>query len=370
MLPLDADYDEIVVKRFSLLTDPSDPHTSHYALYDLAQLRPGEDHFTHFYKAARLCLVTPSHPRVSSELVESTESLASHTPALLEALSPNAVLLTQISGRLADHTTYSILATQGTGYSPTEATEAALTGFNHLEAYTDQHPSLRLAPVPTTLAREVFDSLSSLTSLAAITGLDDSSGDILTRSMPAVTGPFALVTVVVPMRPDDLSGPYRATLRQLSSLPQRTRSISLTDPPAPSRHARHDLARMIRAAELDVTLEHYLAGVRHGAYLFQMYALTDSSEDLNTLARVLVFSKPDSVLSSKDPLAPGAYSPVTLNPLAVTTQFHPDEQMRLLTHARALTSFRRPERDPDAVEPFAYSTFATSQEMAPYIHLP
>jgi len=54
-----ADFDDFVIKRSYVIGDDDDPLVAKYLAYEVAQQRPGEDRYVHFFKVTTLFVVTP-----------------------------------------------------------------------------------------------------------------------------------------------------------------------------------------------------------------------------------------------------------------------------------------------------------------------
>lgn len=334
ILSPDADYDELVVEHSYVKSDPADSLSSVYLVYELAQLRPGEDHYTHFYKAARLSVA--SHPPVSTPSPEDLSLRGS----LLSALCTPQVLLAQVTTRIDDKPHVFLIA-QGTGYSVEEAVSAADSAYKVICTALP----VSLDPPSTDLSSQLLRALSSFELTFALSGVPDPQVSVPEHALTSLPGDFLAISIVVPLKSDDLSGAYRHTLHQLSL--HGPVSTSDLDAKATSRRALARSRRYSVQTALEATLDHYLEGVRHGAYLYQYFVLTPT---LTT--------------------SPTAFSSLSSSSLSIHHDFDSDERMRLRIHAGALTSYRRPERDPNAVSPFVYSTYVTAPELASLVYVP
>lgn len=121
---------------------------------------------------------------------------------------------------------------------------------------------------------------------------------------------------------------------------------------------------------LEETMRRYVDGVEGGAYLYQMFLV---AEDRDTLLA-------GSALLKSSFWGPGNENHRLAQPFHVISEFSPasvdgddggeSERRRLLNHAAAFSSYRRREPTMELVEPFLYSSYVTTGEMAAFARPP
>ena len=125
-----------------------------------------------------------------------------------------------------------------------------------------------------------------------------------------------------------------------------------------------DVAKRELGDVLETTMKRYEDGIEGGAFLYQMFLVT---EDRDTLMA-------GSALLKSAFWAPGTADQRLGQPFHVLTEFEavdpPAEQHRLVEHARAFTSYRRREPVIEIVEPFRYSSYATVSELSAFCRPP
>ena len=121
-----------------------------------------------------------------------------------------------------------------------------------------------------------------------------------------------------------------------------------------------DSAKQYIGDLLEAQSRRYSEGIKSGAFLYQMYLVCP---DRNTLlgASGLLKSAFWGAGNSADQLP---------SPFHTIVDFADDERVRLLTHARSLTSYRKREPAGELIEPFLYSSYLTPTEAAAFTHPP
>jgi hypothetical protein len=125
-----------------------------------------------------------------------------------------------------------------------------------------------------------------------------------------------------------------------------------------------DVAKREVGDVLESIMKRYQDGTEGGAYLYQMFLLT---EDRDTLMA-------GSALLKSAFWAPGTAEQRLGQPFHVLTEFEaPDvqaEENRLIEHARSFSSYRRREPITEIIEPFMYSSYATVSELSAFCRPP
>jgi DNA helicase HerA-like ATPase len=116
---------------------------------------------------------------------------------------------------------------------------------------------------------------------------------------------------------------------------------------------------------LEATLKRYTDGIEGGAYLYQMFLVT---EDRETLVAA-------SALLKSAFWAPGTADQRLAQPFHVVTDFSAErdpegEVERLLTHARVFSAYRKREPVIEIIEPFKFSSYATVGELSAFCRPP
>lgn len=111
---------------------------------------------------------------------------------------------------------------------------------------------------------------------------------------------------------------------------------------------------------LETTMERYTQGIESGGWTMQLFLTAEDSETLRTAAALLKAAF----------WGPGTADHRLAQPFHVVTSLEQaglereGERDRLLMHARAFTSYRRREPTIEIVEPFIYSSYVSSGELA------
>jgi DNA helicase HerA-like ATPase len=111
---------------------------------------------------------------------------------------------------------------------------------------------------------------------------------------------------------------------------------------------------------LEAQARRYMEGIESGAYFYQMFLQT---EDRETLMGA-------SALMKAAFWGPGSAKERLPQPFHTIVDFEADEKERLLSHARALTFYRRREPLIELIEPYMYSSYVTTYEAATFCHPP
>jgi hypothetical protein len=125
-----------------------------------------------------------------------------------------------------------------------------------------------------------------------------------------------------------------------------------------------DVAKRELGDVLETTMRRYQDGIEGGAYLYQMFLVTEDRETLMA----------GSALLKSAFWAPGTADHRLGQPFHVLTEFEAidpaAEKQRLVEHARAFTSYRRREPVIEIIEPFRYSSYATVSELSAFCRPP
>lgn len=125
-----------------------------------------------------------------------------------------------------------------------------------------------------------------------------------------------------------------------------------------------DVAKREVGDVLESIMKRYQDGTEGGAYLYQMFLLTEDRETLMA----------GSALLKSAFWAPGTADQRIGQPFHVLTEFEaPDreaEENRLIEHARSFSSYRRREPVAEIIEPFMYSSYATVSELSAFCRPP
>lgn len=125
-----------------------------------------------------------------------------------------------------------------------------------------------------------------------------------------------------------------------------------------------DVAKREIGDILETTMKRYQDGIEGGAYLYQMFLVTEDRDTLMAGAALLKSAF----------WAPGTADQRLGQPFHVLTEYDaPDQEgevSRLIEHARAFTSYRRREPVIEIIEPFRYSSYATVSELSAFCRPP
>lgn len=121
-----------------------------------------------------------------------------------------------------------------------------------------------------------------------------------------------------------------------------------------------DAAKQYIGDLLEAQMRRYDEGIKSGGFLYQMFLVCPDRETLLGGAGLLK-SAFWGAGTSGDPLP---------QPFHTIVDFEVPERQRLLTHAAALTSYRRREPTVELVEPFFYSSYVTPGEASAFVHPP
>lgn len=111
---------------------------------------------------------------------------------------------------------------------------------------------------------------------------------------------------------------------------------------------------------LEAQMRRYDEGIKSGGFLYQMFLLCPDRETVLGGAGLLKSAFWGAGVSG-DPLP---------QPFHTIVDFDDSERRRLITHASALTSYRRREPTIELVEPFFYSSYVTPGEASAFVHPP
>lgn len=119
--------------------------------------------------------------------------------------------------------------------------------------------------------------------------------------------------------------------------------------------ATFDEAKRALGDVLEAQMRRYHDGIEGGGFLYQMFLVTEDSETLTGAASLLkaAFWGPG-----------GADKARLVQPFHTVVPDDPGEAERLLTHAAALTHYRKREPVIDLIEPHLYSSYVTTAEAA------
>jgi DNA helicase HerA-like ATPase len=125
-----------------------------------------------------------------------------------------------------------------------------------------------------------------------------------------------------------------------------------------------DVAKREIGDVLETTMRRYQDGIEGGAYLYQMFLVTEDRDTLMAGAALLKSAF----------WAPGTVDHRLGQPFHVLTDYDAADQegevSRLIEHARAFTSYRRREPVIEIIEPFRYSSYATVSELSAFCRPP
>jgi DNA helicase HerA-like ATPase len=124
--------------------------------------------------------------------------------------------------------------------------------------------------------------------------------------------------------------------------------------------ATFDEAKRIVGDVLEAQSRRYMEGIESGGYFYQMFLQTP---DRDTLLGA-------SALLKAAFWGPGTATERLPQPFHTISEFEMTERSRLLTHARALTFYRKREPEMELIEPYLYSSYVTSYEAATFSHPP
>lgn len=130
-----------------------------------------------------------------------------------------------------------------------------------------------------------------------------------------------------------------------------------------------DAAKQVVGDILEATMRRYIDGVEGGAYLYQLFLVTEDRETLMAGAALLKSAF----------WGPGSHQERLVQPFHMITDLDDPEldvddveaeRDRLLAHAQAFTSYRRREPVMEIIEPFRYSSYATCGELSAFARPP
>lgn len=124
--------------------------------------------------------------------------------------------------------------------------------------------------------------------------------------------------------------------------------------------ATFDEAKRIVGDVLEAQSRRYMEGVESGGYFYQMFLQTPDKDTLLGASALLKAAF----------WGPGSASERLPQPFHTISDFEESEKSRLLTHARAMTFYRRREPEMELIEPYIYSSYVTSYEAATFCHPP
>lgn len=341
-----ADFDDFVIKRSYVIGDDDDPLVAKYLAYEVAQQRPGEDRYVHFFKVTTLFVVTPG---------ESIDSVDMRD--VLVAIGDERVLFLSI---VAETSTGPLLAygAQGAGYSLEEAKEQCDAGAALVAAALEFFFEIEggVTKISVAEAEALMFGLGNSTELVMARGAVSgnsagAAGGLGALSAACAGSRYVLAIVAVPLRGEDMVVALRKVLQAISQVkhPHATRKGGETVEGA-GRRARLRTSWAQMTERLERRRQRYDEGIENPSYLYQAFFVSESA---------------DVRLAGQGALcqAFGATVPGGGQDFSVIDEFDEDEKMRLLVHARGLTSYRRPEPDTQIVEPFCYSAYATAEEL-------
>lgn len=131
-----------------------------------------------------------------------------------------------------------------------------------------------------------------------------------------------------------------------------------------------DASKKLVGDILESTLSRYVDGVESGGFLYSMFLTAEDSETLHAAAALLKSAF----------WGPGSSDVRLGQPFHVVSDFArsglvdeqelDDERQRLLTHAQAFSTYRRREPTSEIIEPFIYSSYVSSGELAIFARPP
>lgn len=121
-----------------------------------------------------------------------------------------------------------------------------------------------------------------------------------------------------------------------------------------------DAAKDTIAKILEAQMNRYNEGIKSGAFLYQLFLI---APDRNTLVG-------GAGLLKSAFWGSGQANSQLPQPFHSIVDFEDDEKERLLSHARAFTSYKKREPRTEFIEPFLYSTYVTPSEAASFAHPP
>lgn len=122
----------------------------------------------------------------------------------------------------------------------------------------------------------------------------------------------------------------------------------------------YDEAKRIVGDLLEEQAKRYLDGIEGGGYLYQLFLVTPDRETLIGASSLLKSAFWGSGGKSERLTAP--FHTVIID--------DPEEAKRLITHAAAFSSYRKREPVSELIEPYYYSSFATTGEVSAFCHPP
>lgn len=342
-----ADFDDFVIKRSYVIEDDVAPGLAKYLAYEVAQQRPGEDRYVHFFKVTTLFAVSPGAAINSVDMRD-----------VLVAIGDERVLFL---GIVAETATGALLAygAQGAGYTLEEAKEQCDAGSALVAAALEFFFEIEggVSKISVAEAEALMRELGNVDELAmargAVSGKNVGTGGGLGALSAACAGSrYALVIVAVPLRGEDMVVALRKVLQAISQVkhPHVVRKGVEDSGDGGGRRARLRSSWSQMTQRLERRRARYDEGIENPSYLYQAFFVSEAA-DVRVAGQGALME------------AFGAPVPGGGQDFSVIDEFDEDEKMRLLVHARGLTSYRRPEPDTQIVEPFCYSAYATAEEL-------
>jgi hypothetical protein len=247
---------------------------------------------------------------------------------------------------------------QGAGYSLEEAKEQCDAGAALVAAALEFFFEIEggVTKISVAEAEALMDGLGNSTELvmargAVSGGSVGEDGGLGALGAACAGSRYVMAIVAVPLRGEDMVVALRKVLQAISQVkhPHAVRKGGeVTEGAGRRGRLRASWAQM--TDRLERRRQRYDEGIENPSYLYQAF-FTCESEEARDSARVALME------------AFGAKVAGSGQDFCVIDEFDEDEKMRLLVHARGLTSYRRPEPDTQIVEPFCYSAYATAEEL-------
>ena len=339
-----ADFDDFVIKRSHVIGEEESPELARYLAYEVAQQRPGEDRYVHFFKVATLFKVP------AGEAINSVDMRD-----VLIAIGDERVLFL---GVVANTSTGALLAygAQGAGYTLEEARAQCDAGADLVEAalsfFFGVVPEKLSVVEAEALMFELGDANELIMARGAVSGANSGDvGGLAALAEACGETRYVLAVVAVPLKGEDMVVALRKVLQATTQVKHHHVLKKGEDSAeAGNRRARLRSSWAQMSERLERRRVRYDAGIENPSYLYQAFFVSSDARTPGLAGGAL--------MESFGPAEAGLGQD-----FVVIDEFDEDEKMRLLVHARGFTSYRRVEQDSSIVEPFCYSAYATAEEL-------
>jgi hypothetical protein len=338
-------------------TPPSFGDQPGYLVFDMIQQVSGSGPAERFVKVVRLG--TPE-PR-STWLAEQPASFIPEAQRdVLAAIGADGVLFICLVARVKNQPLLFAYGAQGVGETLAQAREKADANWDLLTIQLAGQLEMGLTPLSPSQVSSLAAAQRSWNQVAMVRGRPAPRRHGATQAqldafLDGSTAEFILTLLSVPLQHKEMTLSWRNINVRLSEI-----KAGLESSRATPRPTQDDESAAITARLLEAQLRCYQEGIEEGAHLCQMFLAAPDPTSLWTASAFFKSAFWSPAMNSAD----------FPHPLHIVESFDEEEAARLLTHARAFSSDRRPDAHLDQVEPFMYSTYLTHKEVAAFTHPP